>query len=118
MSRDGELERLRAAKMQQLQAQAQQQANAQQNQYAQAAQAQQLNVMKEQILGKILTVEARSRLTNIKMVRPDFANNIEIQLIELHKSGRIGNGKLTDEKLKELLEQLQSKRRQGKIRRI
>jgi len=62
---------------------------------------------KEAILRKILTPEARSRLENIKLVKPEFASQVEIQLIQLALSGKI-NRALTDEEFKSLLKSLYS----------
>lgn len=72
-------------------------------------------VQKQAALRQILTPEARSRLTNLKMVRPEFAEQIEIQLIQLAQAGRI-NEPLTDEQLKTILQQLQGKKRETKIK--
>ncbi|MGY5876275.1 MAG: DNA-binding protein, partial [Candidatus Thorarchaeota archaeon] len=68
----------------------------------------------EAILRQILTPEARSRLTNIKMVKPQFAEQIEMQLIQLASSGKL-KGVVTDEQLKGLLQQLQGKERERKV---
>ncbi|MGQ9543098.1 MAG: DNA-binding protein [Candidatus Bathyarchaeia archaeon] len=77
----------------------------------------QLEAQKQSILRVILTPEARQRLTNIKLVRPEFAEQIELQLIQLAQAGRL-RVPLTDEQLKETLRRLQSHRREIKIRRI
>ncbi|HXZ98053.1 MAG TPA: DNA-binding protein [Candidatus Acidoferrum sp.] len=78
---------------------------------------QQVEVQKQAILKRILTVEARQRLTNIKMVRPEFADQLELQLIQLAQSGRV-KLPISDEQLKEALVRLQSQRKDIKIRRI
>jgi len=72
---------------------------------------------KQAVLRAILTPEARMRLSNIKMVRPDFAEQLEAQLIQLAQSGRIPVP-ITDEQLKKILESLQPPRREIKIRRV
>ncbi|MEM4577036.1 MAG: DNA-binding protein [Candidatus Nezhaarchaeales archaeon] len=74
-------------------------------------------VKKQALLRTILTPEARMRLSNIKMVRPEFAEQLEAQLIQLAQSGRIPVP-ITDEQLKRILESLQSTRREIRIRRI
>ena len=104
---DEELEEIRQRKLaamrdQGLDAQAQEQAAAE-------AQAQ-----KEALLRQILTPEARSRLTNIRMVKPQLAEQIEMQLIQLAGSGRL-KARVTDEQLKGLLQQLQGRERERKI---
>ena len=78
---------------------------------------QQLEGQKQALLRRILTPEARSRLTNLKMVKPEFTQQLEMQLIQLTQQGRIAIP-ITDEQLKELLVRLQSGRRDYKIRRV
>jgi programmed cell death protein 5 len=78
---------------------------------------QQLEGQKQALLRRILTPEARSRLTNLKMVKPEFTQQLELQLIQLAQQGRIAIP-ITDEQLKELLVRLQSGRRDYKIRRV
>lgn len=77
----------------------------------------QLETQKQNLLRVILTPEARQRLTNIRMVRPEFAEQLEIQLIQIAQSGRL-KIPLTDDQLKETLKRLQSQRRDITIRRI
>lgn len=70
-----------------------------------------LEARKEALLRVILTPEARQRLTNVKLVRPELAESLENQLIALAQAGRI-KIPITDDELKEILAQLagQSKR--------
>ena len=104
---DDELEAIRQRKLASLRQQAlREQAE---EQAAVEAQAQ-----KESILRQILTPEARQRLANIKIVKPQFAEQIEMQLIQLASTGRL-KGQVTDEQLKALLQQLQGKERERKI---
>ncbi|MEM2937147.1 MAG: DNA-binding protein [Candidatus Bathyarchaeia archaeon] len=78
---------------------------------------QQLEMQKQAILKSILTPEARQRLANLKLVKPEFTAQLELQLIQLAQSGKLPVP-LTDEQLKQILIQLQSQRRETKIRRI
>jgi programmed cell death protein 5 len=105
-----ELEALRKRRMLELQ-----QRMVEEQRQAQAHQ--QLEDQKQALLRRILTPEARSRLTNLKMVKPEFTQQLELQLIQLAQQGRI-NIPITDEQLKELLVKLQSGRRDYKIRRV
>jgi programmed cell death protein 5 len=105
-----ELEALRKRRMLELQ-----QRMAAEQQQAQAQQ--QLERQKQALLRRILTPEARRRLTNLNMVKPEFTQQLELQLIQLAQQGRI-NIPITDEQLKELLVRLQSGRRDYKIRRV
>ena len=76
----------------------------------------QLEMQKQAILKRILTMEARQRLTNIKMVRPEFADQLELQLIQLAQSGRV-KIPISDAQLKDALVRLQSQKKEIKIRR-
>ena len=76
----------------------------------------QFEAQKQTVLKQILTPEARQRLTNIRMVKPEFADQIEVQLIQLAQSGRI-KVPISDEQLKEALARLQSSRKEIRIRR-
>jgi len=105
-----ELEALRKRRMLELQ-----QRMAEEQQQAQAQQ--QLEIQKQALLRRILTPEARSRLTNLNMVKPEFTQQLEMQLLQLAQQGRI-NLPITDEQLKELLVRLQAGRRDYKIRRV
>ncbi|MCS7094832.1 MAG: DNA-binding protein [Thaumarchaeota archaeon] len=69
------------------------------------------------LMRAILTPEARQRLANVKVARPDLAEAVERQLIHLAQSGRL-RGQVTDEMLRELLERLTPKRRETKIVRL
>ncbi|MGQ4914862.1 MAG: DNA-binding protein [Candidatus Asgardarchaeia archaeon] len=75
---------------------------------------QQYEMQKDAILRQLLTADARSRLTNLKMVKPELAEQIELQLINLAQAGRI-RSPLTDDQLKALLKKLIGKRREPKI---
>ena len=84
---------------------------------AKAEKMRQIDAQKQSILRSILEPEARQRLTNIRMVKPEFAEQVELQLIQLAQSGRL-KIPLDDEQLKEVLKRLQGKRKDIKIRRI
>jgi programmed cell death protein 5 len=76
----------------------------------------QLEAQKQAVLKQILTPEARQRLTNIRMVKPEFADQLELQLIQLAQTGKI-KVPITDDQLKEALARLQSHRKEIRIRR-
>jgi len=109
MEEDSELDELRRRKAQELQSQYQEQQR-------QAEQRRQFEVQKRAAILQILTPEARSRLANIRSVKPEFAEQLEVQLIQLAQSGRLGS-KITDAQLKEILDRLQARKREIKIRR-
>jgi programmed cell death protein 5 len=107
---DEELEELRKRKLMELQ-----QRLAQEQEKVQMQQ--QIEMQKQALLRQILTAKARQRLTNLKMVKPDFAEQLELQLIQLAQQGRV-NIPITDEQLKDILIRLQPSRRDIKIRRV
>ena len=76
-----------------------------------------LAAQKEQILKRILTSDARRRLNNIKMVKPELSNLVEQYLIGMATQGKI-RGQLTDEQLKQILLSIQQPKRDFKINRI
>ena len=76
-----------------------------------------LAVQKEQILKQVLSPEARSRLNNIKMVKPELAEMVEQYLIGMSTQGKLP-GRLTDEQLKQILLSTQQPKRDFKINRV
>lgn len=68
-------------------------------------QREQIRKQLKQIASQILTKEARSRLANIRTAKPDFAAQVEMQLVQLYKAGQIKD-KITDEQLKTLLKKI------------
>jgi programmed cell death protein 5 len=116
MSSDEELAAIRQRRLEELKAQ-----RDQQGQIAEAqAQAQaEAEAQMQALLRKILTPEARQRLQNVKLVRPDFAAQMELQLLQLAQSGRVPLP-ITDDLLKKLLKQIQSQqtKRDISIRRV
>ncbi len=109
MEEDGEIEEIRKRRAQELQAQYQEQQR-------QVEMRRQFEVQKRAAMLQILTPEARSRLANVRAVKPEFAEQLELQLIQLAQSGRIG-AKITDVQLKEILDKLHTRKREIKIRR-
>jgi programmed cell death protein 5 len=74
--------------------------------------------MRENVMRIALTSEARQRLANVRMVKPDVAHAIEEYIIQLVSSGRLKRT-IDDEQLKELLTTIQgTAKREFKIRRI
>ena len=77
----------------------------------------QFNIKKEIMLKQRLTSEARLRLNNVKMVKPELANMVENYLLDLASQGRV-TGQITDEQLKLILLSAQKPKRDFKINRI
>ncbi len=78
---------------------------------------QRYEIQKRAAIQQILTPEARSRLANVRAAKPEFAEQLEIQLIQLAQSGRLGS-KITDTQLRAILNKLQARKREIKIKRI
>lgn len=74
-------------------------------------------VQKQSLLRKILTLEARQRLNRIKLVKPDFVAQLELQLMQIAQSGRV-RLPINDKQLKQILIQFQSVKRETKFRRM
>jgi programmed cell death protein 5 len=72
---------------------------------------------KQALLKQILSPEARQRLTNLKMVKPEFTDQVELQLIQLAQMRKLPVP-LSDTQLKQVLIQLQPQKRETKITRI
>ena len=109
---DDELAELRRRRM----AQIQQQAGDQQGMQEELERQQRQKSQIQMILMQVLEPDARERLNNIKLTKPEFAGAVEQQLIALAQSGRLKN-KITDAQLKELLRQLAPKKRDYSITR-
>ena len=106
---DDQLDQIRKRKMLSMQ----QRSNDEQRQ----SQEQQIEAQKNALLAKILAPDARDRLNNLKMVKQEFAEQIEMQLIEIAQTGKLPIP-LSDAQLKGILIQLQSRKREPTIRRI
>ena len=77
----------------------------------------QANIQKDIMLKQILSSDARVRLNNVKMVKPELANLVENYLIGLSTQGKI-QGQIIDEQLKQILLSAQQPKREFKINRV
>ncbi|WP_135827728.1 DNA-binding protein [Halorussus halobius] len=106
---DERLEELRKQKMQEMQEQS---GDEQAQQQAQ----QQADAQKQAMLRKHLTDGARKRLNSVRMSKPDFADQVERQILAIAQSGRV-NGKIDEDKMKELLREMKPDSKSFNIRR-
>jgi programmed cell death protein 5 len=106
---DEELEELRRRKLSALQRQVT-------DEQRSAKAEQQIEQQKQAMLRSILTPEARQRLANLKMVKPEFTDQLELQLIQLAQQAKIPVP-MADEQLKKILIQLQARKRETTITR-
>lgn len=74
-------------------------------------------MMRQKVLLVLLDQNARQRLTNIRMVKPELALAVENYLISSASTGKL-NRALSDEELKQLLVNLQQPKKQFKINRV
>ena len=77
----------------------------------------QISAQKDMLLKQILSGEARLRLNNVKMVKPELANLVENYLLGLSAQGK-AQGQITDEHLKQILMSAQQPKKDFKINRI
>ncbi len=112
MDNEDELEALRRKKLMEMQGNLADQKQAEEQQKAQEEE----KARRAQILRQILAPDARERLSNVRLVRPDIAENVENQLIQLASMGRI-NRVLTDSELKDILSRVTETKRETKIER-
>ena len=103
---DEELERIRQRKMEELQ-----------RRIAEEEERARRELERQAAMRVILTPEARQRLANLRLVKPELVAQLEEQLIQLANTGRI-KMPITDETLKQILLRLSSSRRKIRIRRI
>ena len=108
-----ELDELRQKKMEQLREQ--QEGGGQDHEAQQAAQ-DRAEAQKKAVLRQHLTDDARQRLNTLKMSKPQVGEQVEQQMVALAQSGRV-QGKIDDEKMKQLLEEMTPDSKSFDIRR-
>ncbi|WP_254822704.1 DNA-binding protein [Haloglomus halophilum] len=109
-----EIDELRQKKMEELK-QRQQEGGAPDGEAAEA-QREQAEAQKKAMLRKALDDGARKRLNTIRMSKPEFAEKVEQQVIALHRSGRL-QGRIDEEQMKELLQELKPEEQSFDIKR-
>ena len=77
----------------------------------------QVNAQKDMLLKQLLSSEARLRLNNVKMVKPELANMVENYLLGLASQGKAPS-QITDDQLKQILLSAQQPKKDFKINRI
>lgn len=70
--------------------------------------------MRQRVLQVLLDPQARQRLMNIRLVKPELAAAVENYLINAASSGRL-NKTLTDDDLKQLLIRIQQPKKEFKF---
>jgi len=77
----------------------------------------QLKAQKEMMLKQVLSSEARLRLNNVRMVKPELADLVENYILNLSVQGKI-SGQISDEQLKQILSSVQQPKRDFKFNRV
>ena len=77
----------------------------------------QLKAQKEMMLKQVLATDARLRLNNVRMVKPDLADLVENYILNLTVQGKI-TGQVSDEQLKQILSSAQQPKRDFKFNRV
>ena len=77
----------------------------------------QLKAQKEMVLKRVLSSDARLRLNNVRMVKPDLADLVENYILNLTVQGKI-TGQISDEQLKQILSSAQQPKRDFKFNRV
>ncbi|MCS6784357.1 MAG: DNA-binding protein [Candidatus Caldarchaeum sp.] len=100
---DEELERIRQQKMAEMQARVAEEQARRQRELEKAA-----------ALRVILTPEARQRLNNLKLIKPEIAEKVESYLIQISQSGNV-RLPIDDNGLKLILDKIMPKKKETKI---
>jgi len=77
----------------------------------------QLKAQKEMMLKQVLSSEARLRLNNVRMVKPDLADLVENYILNLSVQGKI-SGQISDDQLSQILSSAQHPKRDFKFNRV
>ena len=77
----------------------------------------QLKAQKEMMLKQVLSADARLRLNNVRMVKPDLADLVENYILNLTVQGKI-SGQISDDQLKQILLSAQQPKRDFKFNRV
>lgn len=109
---DEKLQELREEKLEQLKEQQGEGGDGE----AAEAQRQQAEAQRKAMLRQALTDGARKRLNTVQMSKPEFGEQVEQQIVALAQSGRL-QGKIDEEKMKELLRELKPDSQSFNIRR-
>lgn len=112
-----DLDEIRQKRMRELQESAQSQNQDDEQNRQQEAQKREYEARKLALLRQILTEGARQRLNNIKLVKPQVAESVENQLIQLAQMGRISSDSpISENQLLQMLKKMQDTKRDSKIR--
>jgi programmed cell death protein 5 len=75
-----------------------------------------VTALKEQAMRTLLAPEARLRLNNVRMVKPELATMVENYLLGMASQGKL-HTQISDDQLKQILLSIQQPKRDFKINR-
>ena len=110
MGSDDELDNIRRRRMAELQRRAAENPQASEQQ-------KEANAQKEAALRQVLTAEARQRLGRLRLVKPEFVEQVELQLIQIAQTGKV-KLPIDDRQLRQILIQLQPSKKEITFRRV
>jgi len=82
-----------------------------------AAQQEAIEAQIKLLVSKLLDENARERLANVRIAKPELARQVELLIIQLYQAGRIA-GKINEAQLIKLLDTLSKSKPEWKIKRI
>ena len=77
----------------------------------------QIKAQKEIMLKQVLSGDARLRLNNVRMVKPDLADLVENYILNLGVQGKV-TGQISDDQLKQILASAQQPKHDFKFNRV
>ena len=77
----------------------------------------QISAQKDIMLKQVLSGDARLRLNNVRMVKPDLAELVENYILNLSVQGKI-SGQISDDQLKQILSSAQQPKHDFKFNRV
>jgi len=77
----------------------------------------QLKAQNDMMLKQVLSSDARLRLNNVRMVKPELADLVENYILNLSVQGKI-SGQISDDQLKQILSSAQQPKRDFKFNRV
>ncbi|MFW5939699.1 MAG: DNA-binding protein [Halolamina sp.] len=111
-SEEDRLEQLRQERLEELQ----EQAGGEEAQQAAQEQQERAQAQQDALLKQYLTDDARQRLNAVEMSKPEFAQQVKQQVTALAQSGRL-QGKIDEERMKQILRELKPEEKSFDIRR-
>ncbi len=109
MADEDKLEEIKKKKMEELK-------DKQGSEEAQEEAQEKMEAQKKAMLRKVMTPDARERLGNVRIARPELAEKIESQILALAQRGGT-EGKIDDQTLKKLLKKLSDQKKEINIKR-